>query len=298
MIMPLISIMPVSATSEPVKDRTLIVKAEVDPRVAAEQLSVTIFFVDMGSGYQEVVTLSKSNQYTVRIKTINGDFILFSGMVSNDLMGNYPVVCDDFDTKKATTTITVTVGDPNYGGAVEETPFLPGDIDRDATDRLREQHNLPPIDWDEIDAKLESGEWDFDTWIEEDLIQYKESLIEQGVIGEDDDVTKLDTDGDGIPNIYDDDDDNDGILDLYDKEQLIYNEPEEEKTVPPATEDKDGDGDIDDDDTKIEQKEKEEEEKKQEEKTKWLAIAFVGGTIIIVVLALYFRNKYSDLDDE
>ena len=297
MMMTLLSSMPVFASSEPVKNRTLIVKAEVDPRVAAEQLSITLFFVDMGSGYQEVVTLSKSNKYTISIKTINGDFQLFSGMVSNDLMGNYPIACDNFNTKKATTTITVTVGDPNYGGKVEEAPFLPGDIDREATDKLREQHNLPPIDWDEIDAKLESGEWDFDTWMEEDLIKYKESLIEQGIIGDDDDVTKLDTDNDGIPNIQDDDDDNDGIPDLYDKEQLIYNEPEPEETLPPATEDKDGDGDIDDDDAQIEQKEREQEEKKQEEKTKWLAIAFVGGTIIIVVLALYFRNKYSDLDD-
>ena len=298
-LMPILSMTNVFATTEPVKNRTLIINAEIDPRVAAEQLSITMFFVDNISGYQEVVTLTKGNKYTANIKTINGEFTLFSGMVSNDLMRNYPVVCEDFSTSKATTTITVIVGDPNYGGKVEETPFLPGDIDREATDKLREQHHLPPIDWEEIDELYEKGEYDFQKWMEDDLIQYKEDLIEQGVIGEGDDVTKLDTDKDGIPNIQDDDDDNDGIPDPYDKEPLVYNEREDEETeeeIKP-TEDKDGDGDIDEDDANIEKEEKEQEEEKKEKQTRWYAIAFVAGVIIVFGVSIYFRNKYADLDE-
>ena len=123
--MPILLSVDVLATSEyddiP-KNRTLIINAEVDPRVAAEQLSITMFFLEKSNGYQEVVVLNKGNNYRASIKTIVGEFTLFSGMVSNDLMGNYPVVCEDFNTMKGTTEITIRVGYPNYVGEIVEKP--------------------------------------------------------------------------------------------------------------------------------------------------------------------------------
>jgi hypothetical protein len=278
------------------KNRTLIVKSNIDPRVSAEGLSITIIFMSKVNGYQETITLSKSNNYTVQIKTINSEFQLFTGMVSNDVMGNYGVRCDDFDKKKATTTIEIEVGNPEYAGEVIEKENVVGDIDRETTNALREQHGMTPIDWDEIDRQIANGEFDIDKWIEEKKEEYKDAMIDKGYITEDVDIEKWDTDGDGTPNYYDDDDDNDGITDVYDENILKFDEPKDEEK---PTIDKDNDGDIDEDDAKIEQEEKKEEEKQKEEeekKSKNIAFIFVGGMIAIFAISLYFKNKYSDIE--
>jgi hypothetical protein len=153
--------MNVYAIDEKDYNRTVIIKSEVDPRVSAQHLNVTLMFSNLGDGSIETVTLNSFSDYNLVTRFPAGDYSLFSGMVSDDLTGYYIITCEDFETYAATTEITVTIGNPKYDGEIEEVDdFMLGGIDREATNELREQHGKPPIDWDEIDRLIEEGYYD------------------------------------------------------------------------------------------------------------------------------------------
>ena len=147
---------PISVNAEELpENRTVIIKAKVDPRVVAEQTSATLIFSDIYSYYSKTILLTAANNYTLTFKTIPTEFTLLTGMVSNDYTGYYYVSCEDFHTYALCTEIEITIGDPNYKGEVVQKDYMVGEINREETDRIREQHGLSKIDWEKVDKEAE-----------------------------------------------------------------------------------------------------------------------------------------------
>lgn len=162
----------------------LVVTGNVDPRVKAKGNSVALFFLNLDTGDEYLLYLHDYNNYKNTIDIKFGYYITHSAYVTRDFELKYDVEFVEFSAYGWTTAVNVRVGDPNYSGEitdVKDKHDLPGAIDRDKTNELLEEDGLPTVDWDAIDKELQ-----------------------------------IDSDGDGIPDVYDDDDDNDGVKDLFD----------------------------------------------------------------------------------
>ena len=148
---------------KPIKNRSLTITANVDPRLPATQKDVYIILHNSKFQKDVAITLFCANNYVATTKVYEGDYTLKSFMVTDDLKGYYTVVCDDFSVEKISESITITVGDPSYDGEIEYKDIIGGMIDREATNKLREERGVKPIDWDEVDRLIESGEWNLNS---------------------------------------------------------------------------------------------------------------------------------------
>lgn len=262
-----IPVMPINVYAEEPRDRMLTIESKVDPRVSAQQLSVTLVFYNMGTGACEDIVLTPYQSYGVTTNFPAGDYTLLTGMVSNDVSGYYIVSCDDFSTYAAMTNITVVIGNPEYDGEVEKADdYLVGAIDKEGTNELREKHKKPTIDWDEVERQIEEGYYDLDS--PKSNIRFNEDGTPIG-------STKPSVSPSASANT------------------TIPTSPDEAENTKPEKE-------TIETTNSMENKESTKDEiisKEENNKHIMFSILFVGLVIVIAGISIYYRNKNANIDE-
>ena len=252
------SMLPITAQAEEISDSVqLLIKGSIDPRVKAMKEAVFVTFMNKYDGTKYEFYLYDYNDYMTTVEVTEGDYTMYSGVVTGDLEFKYPVHPISFYAEGWAMDITIVVGDPNYKGEIEENNDrhdFPGAIDRDKTNELLKEDGLPEVDWEKHDNDRfpdtdGDGIIDYDDTDDDndgipddkdddkdgDGIKNEDEYThnnpwgpnpapEQNYPVEDDDEKNeenkiKDTDGDGIPDDQDDDDDNDGVPDNEDTDK-------------------------------------------------------------------------------
>jgi hypothetical protein len=112
--------MPITVNAD--EGFTVSIELQVDPRIKADGVPVMVGFINVDTGKEYKVSITKDKNYWGEIKNLpNGTYSLVDGAVGSDWDGIYDFPWfTEYVVNGINTTWTIQVGDVNYDGPVND----------------------------------------------------------------------------------------------------------------------------------------------------------------------------------